>query len=61
MEDSLEKQKTRMFENVGKKENINFVGPYFAIVPALIKTFSSDLLSWEKQATKVASEHFLCH
>lgn len=45
MEDSLEKQKTRMFENVGKKENINFVGPYFAIVPALIKTFSSDLLS----------------
>lgn len=57
--DSLDR-KTRMFKNGGKKENSNLIDPYFAIFLALIKTFSSDLVSWEKQATKLASEHFLC-
>jgi len=42
--DYLER-KTRMFKNGGKKENSNLIDPYFAIVPALIKTFSSDLVS----------------
>lgn len=54
-----EEKKTRMFKNGRKKENSNLIDPCFAIVPALIKTFSSYLLSWEKQTTNMASEHFL--
>lgn len=57
--DSLEK-KNRVFKN-SEKENNNLIDPYFAIFPALIKTFSANLASWEKQATKPTTEHFLCY
>lgn len=43
------------------KNFVNIRHPYFAIVPALIKTFSSDLVSLERKVAKLASEHFLCH
>lgn len=60
MEGSLERKKTDL-ECFTLVEKNNFINLYFAIVPALIKTFSSDLLSREKQDTKLASEHFLCY
>lgn len=52
-----EEKKTRMFKNGRKKENSNLIDPCFAIVPALIKTYH--ICCHEKQATNLASEHFL--
>lgn len=57
MVDSLKRKKTRMFKNGRKKENSNLIDPCFAIVPALIKTYH--ICCHEKQATNLASEHFL--